>query len=91
MALKTVNVCDRCGRECPYESIRYNERPVQQPGQHEGRTFPMFDSLDLCPMCMRGAVEELLAGSAEWGPWGGMETKAAFVKKVTTMPPPVRV
>lgn len=82
MATKTMLVCDRCGRECPYDSI-WAEVGTYPPVAPE-LAQPRQEDVDLCPIHCREALAEMVAAMPP-------ATAAAWVAKMRTVPKPVRV
>ncbi len=77
--LKTVNICDRCGRQCEWDTIYAKTgRECDKAGDMDDKTEPV----DLCSACMsrvvRDMVEKMTPEEAvEWA-------------KMAKTPPPMR-
>lgn len=54
---KTINICDRCGRECFYESIYAT---VDRVTDAAGSMDDIVEDVDLCPLCMRARMEQMV-------------------------------
>lgn len=69
---KTVNICDRCGRECPYESIYATVgAEARAVSVDTVATKDVIEDVDLCPLCMRARMDQMVqemtpAQRAEW-------------------------
>ena len=78
--LKQINVCDRCGGECKWDSIyAVVGLPGVRPTQEDVR-----EPVDLCCACMRWMLGQLVSEMT-------CEQAAAWVKLARTPQKPIRM
>ncbi len=79
--IRTINVCDQCGAECPYESI-YARAGWQRLPTGEQETVD--EAVDLCPIHMRALMQTMVACM-------NCDAARAWVKTARDKKPPIRM
>lgn len=79
--IKTIQVCDRCGKETSYESVYAVVGEQRLP---TGESEDKAEAVDLCPLCMRAAMQDLVGAM-------GFVDAADFVAKYRKKLVPIRM